>query len=450
VPASPQTDRVPDDRVLPLTRLVAIVVPPFLLVAFGVLYVGHELAAGLFAWAIKPQLTAMLLGSAYIGGVVFFLSSLALRSFHRFALGFPAVATFASLLLVTTALEFSQFLLDRPAGLVWTVIYIVAPPLVIAAYVLNRRVDPGAGPDDALVPRPVVQALLAGGGAAMVLAVALYLVPTAFVDVWPWKLTELSGRVLAPMLCLPGVVALGIALDRRRSAIRQPMVAQAAALVAMLGAFAIRSADMTGPTVSVVIAWVLIAGSLVGSLALAFLVGEPAPDRQRWTALVLPPDVTAVMQSFFTAEITTINRAGQPLTWPAATYFDEEAGRVVCAVSIAFPVKAYNARRNPKVSLLYSDPTGSGLEAAPTVLVQGTAEVAEVLDYPPDIIGLFANVARNQPDSSKFSGNRIARRVFSWYLFQRIAIRVTPDRVTAWPGGDTASEPFVWEAADGR
>jgi hypothetical protein len=167
------------------------------------------------------------------------------------------------------------------------------------------------------------------------------------------------------------------------------------------------------------------------------------------TALDLPPDVTAVMRSFFTAEITTVNRAGQPLTWPAATYFDEDAGRVVCAVSIAFPVKAYNARRNPKVSLLYSDPTGSGLQGAPTVLVQGTAEVAEVLDYPPDIIGLFANVARNQPDSSKFSGNRIARRLFSWYLFQRIAIRVTPDRVAAWPGGDTSSEPFVWEAAHG-
>ena len=280
MPALPQTDRVLDDRVLPLTRLVAIVVPPFLLVAFGILYVGHELAADLFAWAIKPQLTAMLLGSAYIGGVVFFLSSLALRSFHRFALGFPAVATFASLLLLTTALHFGQFLLDRPAGLVWTVIYIVAPPLVIAAYVLNRRVDPGPGPGDALVPTPIVRALLAGGGAAMVLAVALYAVPSAFVDDWPWKLTELSGRVLAPMLCLPGVVALGIARDRRRSAIRQPMVAQAAALVAMLGAFAIRSADMTGPSASVAIAWIVIAVSLVGSLALAFVVGEPSPARQ--------------------------------------------------------------------------------------------------------------------------------------------------------------------------
>ena len=168
------------------------------------------------------------------------------------------------------------------------------------------------------------------------------------------------------------------------------------------------------------------------------------------TALDLPDDVSAVMRSFFTAEITTVNRAGQPITWPAATYFDEEAGIVVFAVSIAFPVKAYNARRNPKVSLLYSDSTGSGLEGAPTVLVQGTAEVAEVLEYTPDIIGLFANVARNQPDSAKFSSSRIARRLFSWYLFQRIAIRVRPDRVSAWLGDDPAAAPRIWETAHGR
>ena len=279
--ATSQTDRVPvrvlDDRVLALTRLVAIVVPPFLLVAFGILYVAHPLAADLFAWAIKPQLTAMLLGSAYIGGVVFFLSSLALRSFHRFALGLPAVATFASLLLLTTALHFGQFLLDRPAGLVWTLIYIVAPPLVIVASLLNQRVDPGAGPHDPLVPAAVVRLLLAGGGAAMALALALYLVPSAFTGVWPWKLTELSARVLAPMLCLPGVVALGIARDRRRSAIRQPMVAQAVALVAMAGAFWMRSEDMTGPAASVAIAWIVIAGSLAGSLALAIAFGRARP-----------------------------------------------------------------------------------------------------------------------------------------------------------------------------
>ncbi len=276
--SQPPVSGVHDDRVLPITRLVAIVVPPFLLVAFGILYIAHERAADLFAWAVKPQLTAMLLGSAYIGGVVYFLSSLALRTFHRSALGLPAVATFASLLLLTTALEFSQFLLDRPAGVVWTLIYIVAPPLVIAAFVLNRRTDPGPLPGEATVPPLLVRALLAGGGAAMLLAIGLYIVPSAFVGVWPWKLTDLGARVLAPMLCLPGVVALGIARDRRRSSIRQPMVAQAAALVAMLAALAIRSADLTGPAPSVAITWIVLGGSLAGSLALAIGVGEAAPQ----------------------------------------------------------------------------------------------------------------------------------------------------------------------------
>jgi hypothetical protein len=127
-------------------------------------------------------------------------------------------------------------------------------------------------------------------------------------------------------------------------------------------------------------------------------------------------------------------------------YFDEETGRIVCAVSIAFPVKAYNARRHPQVSLLFSDPTGSSLVDPPAVLVQGTAEVEEVLDYRPDIIGLFRTVARRQPDSARFSGNRVLRRLFSWYLFQRIALRVTPERVTTWPGGDLHLAPEVIEA----
>jgi hypothetical protein len=42
---------------------------------------------------------------------------------------------------------------------------------------------------------------------------------------------------------------------------------------------------------------------------------------------------------------------------------------------LGYPKKADDAARNPKVALLFSDPTGSGLEAPPAVLVQGTAAV---------------------------------------------------------------------------
>ena len=103
------------------------------------------------------------------------------------------------------------------------------------------------------------------------------------------------------------------------------------------------------------------------------------------STLSLPPDVEAVFRHFFTCEITTINKQGQPLTWPNLPYYDEPNGQLIVNSSIAFPVKTYNARRNPKVALLYSDPTGSGLPDPPAVLVQGDATVRELdkKDDPP-------------------------------------------------------------------
>jgi hypothetical protein len=165
-------------------------------------------------------------------------------------------------------------------------------------------------------------------------------------------------------------------------------------------------------------------------------------------ALTVPPDVEAVLREFFTCEVTTVNRQGQPMTWPSVPYLNVAEGRIVCAVSIAFPVKAINARRNPHVSLLYSDPTGSRLDNPPAVLVQGDAAVAEVLDYGPDIIGLFKTVSQRQPDSRRFTNNRIIRNLFVWYLFQRISLKVTPRRILVWPKADFARAPDVIEIAD--
>lgn len=91
---------------------------------------------------------------------------------------------------------------------------------------------------------------------------------------WPWKITALSARVLASMLCLPGVQAIGMATDRRRSSIGVPLVAQAVALVAMLAAFWIRRDDLTGPAASVALAWLVIAGSLAGTLAMLLAFRE--------------------------------------------------------------------------------------------------------------------------------------------------------------------------------
>jgi hypothetical protein len=166
------------------------------------------------------------------------------------------------------------------------------------------------------------------------------------------------------------------------------------------------------------------------------------------TATALPADVEAVLREFYTCEFTTVNQQGQPMTWPSVPYFDPTRGTITCAVSIAFATKAYNARRHPQVSLLFSDPTGSHLVKPPAVLVQGQARVAEVLDYGPDIIGLFKTVSRRQPDSRRFTSNRVIRRLFVWYLFQRLSLTVTPQRILVWPDGDFERMPTVIEVAD--
>jgi len=165
-------------------------------------------------------------------------------------------------------------------------------------------------------------------------------------------------------------------------------------------------------------------------------------------ALQLPEEVAAVLRAYYTCEVTTVNGKGQPMTWPALAYYDEATGEIFFSVSIAFPIKAQNARKRPQVSLLYSDPTGSGLDHAPAVLVQGDATVAEILEVTPHTKALSKLALQRQPDSGRFQTSGLARRLFSWYLFKRIGITVRPRRLTVWPNRDFSQTPTVIEVAE--
>ena len=75
----------------------------------------------------------------------------------------------------------------------------------------------------------------------------------------------------------------------------------------------------------------------------------------------LPSQVQSVFDRFITTEYTTIDRAGQPITWPVTPYYRPGAGAIDVTTGIGYPKKANDAAANPRVSLLFSDPTGCGL-----------------------------------------------------------------------------------------
>jgi len=165
-------------------------------------------------------------------------------------------------------------------------------------------------------------------------------------------------------------------------------------------------------------------------------------------AISIPEEVEAVFREFRTCEFSTIARDGTPITWPMLPFWRPETRQFMTTTSIGLPDKAFNIRRDPRVSLLFSDPTGSGLAHSPTVLVQGQAVTPDVVTTS---IGAFEKevklVYRRQPSGAIWSSNPLLRWYFDWY-FMRLEITITPTRILWWEAGDLSVPPRVVELAD--
>ncbi|MFQ1002655.1 pyridoxamine 5'-phosphate oxidase family protein [Modestobacter sp. SSW1-42] len=143
----------------------------------------------------------------------------------------------------------------------------------------------------------------------------------------------------------------------------------------------------------------------------------------------LPADLLAVVDAYRSCELATLSRSGAPLAWPVVPIWDAEAGTAWLTTSIGLPQKALNIRRDGRVSLLFSDPTGSGMDAPPQVLVQGTASCPEeiITDAEP-IAPLWRRLAERQPGSRMYAAPAPVRRWLDWYYF-RLVITVVPTSV---------------------
>lgn len=161
-----------------------------------------------------------------------------------------------------------------------------------------------------------------------------------------------------------------------------------------------------------------------------------------YDGLDIPPEVETVFREFRTCEMSTLAKDGTPISWPTLPFWRPEEGRFLITTSIGLPHKAFNVRRNPRVSLLFSNPTASSLENPPAVLVQGDAEAPD--EVTTDLEGFedaMREVFRRQPASGFYSGNPITRYLFDWY-YMRLMIHVTPRRILWWPCSDFSRDPL--------
>lgn len=235
----------PDDRILAYTKWLGAAIVPFLVAAWVLLYVFASDTEVLFAWTIKPSLTAMLLASAYAGGIWFFVLVARTARWHRVRHGYPAVFVFSSLAAIATVVHWDRFHFGHISFITWVTLYLTTPILVLIAWRANRRTDGGA-PEaiDYAVPLPIRLPLAALGIAALVAGAGLFVFAGALASGWAWGLTPLTAKIVGAVLTLPGMVNIWLLTDSRWSAFRYLFQAQLVSLVFIIAALAIAQGDL--------------------------------------------------------------------------------------------------------------------------------------------------------------------------------------------------------------
>jgi hypothetical protein len=129
------------------------------------------------------------------------------------------------------------------------------------------------------------------------------------------------------------------------------------------------------------------------------------------------------------AELVTLARDGSPVGWPLTP--ELQGDRLVFSTGYAYPAKARNAQRDPRVAVLYSDPTASGrTDEDPLVLVQGRCEVFDE-NLQANTERYVAQHLRTASPLAPMLRVPLLRQLLVGYL-TRIWMEVVPEREFSW------------------
>ena len=205
-----------NDDIFPLTRVITGVVVFFLVTAFGILFFLPDRTGELFAWSIKPHMSSMFFGSAYLGGAWILAQTAIGKHWHRVQAVFPAVTVFTIAMLAATLLHWDRFSLGTIPFMAWLILYIVSPFLIPVLWMYNRRTDTHEPETSDVIVSPTARLVTRFIGTLVLLCVTIgFFYPTLFITIWPWTLTPLTARVLCGWLSVIGTGAVMISLDPR-------------------------------------------------------------------------------------------------------------------------------------------------------------------------------------------------------------------------------------------
>ncbi len=125
--------------------------------------------------------------------------------------------------------------------------------------------------------------------------------------------------------------------------------------------------------------------------------------------ITVSPWIKDVFEHYLICEFTTISD-GKPITFPLLYFYDPTTGIFSVTSSILFSRKIEHMKKNSKVSLLFSNPEGSGI-GKHAVLVQGIAKCEDAdLRFPRGTGKVRLVLEENSGSGSTLESHGLERR----------------------------------------
>ena len=172
-----------------------------------------------FAWTVKPEVMAALIGAFYIALAPLVVLTLFARRWESIRVFVIPAILFTFTQLVVTFLHWDRFAHGTMAFDIWFASYLLPPPVFLGCYLWQQsRTGPVESKDP--LPRWLRATSVVLGGALSLESLIGLVHPAWFSDWAPWKITPLNARALSGYFLLLATMLLSIARENDRDRVR--------------------------------------------------------------------------------------------------------------------------------------------------------------------------------------------------------------------------------------
>jgi len=202
------------------SRLVLFgLVLPLLFIAGVQLFLLSAQTETYFAWTFAAPISAAFMGAGYWAAMFHAYSGVRANAWADVRTSLPAALTATGLLTITTFLHLDKFHFDSPLLItrfvtwVWIVVYVLVPPILALAWIIQSRL-PGAQ----VKGQNPLPTWMRGGFAvltafALLSGLGLFLFPERMAGLWPWPVMPLSARAVSSWLSAFGAACATLTIE---------------------------------------------------------------------------------------------------------------------------------------------------------------------------------------------------------------------------------------------